>query len=296
MKKILFFIVLIRFTAAHLIAQDTLDLQACFQLALTGNGSVRAADLNRSAGRELSKSARAQFFPEIGFSGTYTRLNKPFNLFEADVIIPVVPFAALNPQTGQVDPSLFSNPIISQMTFAIDPSTGQPLIGPDGNPVFKNYAWLPAEEAQFGQKINYLLNLGLSQPIFTGGKIREIHRMSKIAVQLADAQVSLESDRLLYEVEEMYWKIVVLQEKKFLVRKFLILLDSLEKDLCAYQKEGIILSNQLLTVRVKKGEAELDLRKVDDGLALASMAMNQKLGRPLEVLFFPADTSTPILE
>lgn len=282
------------FAVIQLSAQQAMKLEECRSLALQNNNKLRMKGEQLAATQSLRRSAYTQFLPSFSFTADYTRLNKQFSLFSEDKMLPIVPYTAINPETGQVDVNSFNTPSVAVSTFVIDPSTGQPYTDYNGNPVFRNYAWLPADQATMGQKDNYFFNLGMVQPVFTGGKIREIYRMSQIAESLASESQNLESNELLFKVEEYYWRVVSLREKVRLATTYRDLILALITDLENYQAEGIITGNDLLKAKIKLNEADLDVMRASNGLKLSVMALNQIIGLDMNAPFIPADSIVPM--
>ncbi|MDD2278352.1 MAG: TolC family protein [Bacteroidales bacterium] len=255
---------------------QALSLEQCKELALEHNYGVRVANEQVGATDALSKSVRTNFFPNIAANAAYTRVNKQFSLFDGDKFIPVVPFSSINPETGEFNPNL--DPV---NTFVFNPISGDMLYDKDGNPVFQNYAWLPSDQFQLGAKNIFVGGISLTQPIYTGGKIREAYRISQFGNQIAKANLTKEQDEVLYTTEENYWRIVALKEKVEMVESYMSLLEKLSFDLDNLYQEGIILKNDILRVRVKHNEAKLNLQKVQNGLTLSHMALCQITGLPL---------------
>ncbi len=288
--------------------QQVLTLDQCRQLALEHNQKVLIAAEHVEAAGALKRSAQTQFLPSISANGLYTRTNKKFNLLEKDLMLPVIPWTAIDPATGGLNSSILSptlpdgspnpnfNPSVFGSTFAINPSTGQPYIDSEGNPVFQRYTWLPKEKAEFGQKNVYVAGINLTQPIFTGGKIRETYRIAKYGEKLAQAQSEAERTEVLYKTEESYWRVAAVAEKVKLVEAYITLIDKLNADLENYYAEGIIIKNDLLKVKVKRNEAELNLLKAKNGLTLSKMALCQQIGLPLNTDLTIADSLPALME
>ena len=191
----------------YLSAQEVLSIEQCKQIALKQNVNLQIDSANINMAIYNKRATFANFFPDINFSGTYLRLNNQFQLFENDLFLPVVPYQAIDLSTMQLNPSSFTNPLISLLTFAIDPNTLKPLTDAEGNPIFRNYALLPADQAKFGVKDNYIFNFSLLQPVFAGGKIYYANKMTSNAVMMAKYQTDVDKQSLLYEIEDMYYKL-----------------------------------------------------------------------------------------
>jgi len=252
--------------------QQVLTLEQCRQMALEHNQKVLIADEHVEAAGALKRSAQTQFLPSISANGLYTRTNKKFSLLDKDLMLPVIPYTAIDPVTGGLNSAILSptlpdgtpnpnfNPSVFGSTFAIDPSTGQPYTDSDGNPLFQRYTWLPKDKAEFGNKNVYVAGVNLTQPIFTGGKIRETYRIAKYGEKLARAQSEAERTEVLYKTEESYWRVAAVAEKVKLVQAYIALLDKLNTDLENYYAEGIIIKNDLLkprsVIRITKAQGK----------------------------------------
>ncbi len=257
-------------------AQQSLSLEECKSMALEHNYKIRIAAEHVGAANDLSKSARTAFLPNFSANGMYTRTNRQFSLLENDMIIPVIPFSTINPETGQFDPNL--DPA---NTFVMNPISGGILLDKDGNPVFKNYAWLPKDQLKIGSKNTFIGGVSMFQPIYVGGKIRELYKISQYGENIANSNKKVEQSEVLYSVEEAYWRVVSLQEKVKMVESYQQLLVNLSTDLENLYSEGIIIKNDLLKVQVKTNEVNLNILKAKNGLSLSRMALCQLTGLPL---------------
>ncbi len=257
-----------------------LSLEDCRELAIENNQQLEIASQHRLAATSLRKASYTKFFPGFDFTGSYLRTNKKFNFLEEDMLLPVIPVSAIDPQTGQVDPNRLFNPDLHPDNAGIIfiPGTSDYYTDPDGNPVFYRYTWLPKDQLSFGQKNNYLLNLGMTQPIYAGGKIRTQYRITQQIEAMAKHGEELELSEVLYETEQLYWQVYSLQEKHILAEKYHSLLKEMVEDLSNLYDEGIISQNDLLKARVKLNEANLSLTQARNGLELSKMALCRMIG------------------
>ena len=260
-------------------------------MALEHNHKVIIADEHVKAAESLKKSAKTQFLPSISANGMYMRTNKKFSLLENDLLLPVIPYSAIDPTTGT-----FNANLDPANTFVINPGTGQPVTDANGNPIFQNYTWIPKDKAEFGHKNIYTAGISLTQPIFTGGKIKETYNIAKYGENLAKASQDVEKTDVLFRTEEAYWRVVAVAEKVKLVNSYIKLLKNLNTDLENYYAEGMIIKNDLLKVKVKMNEAQLNLVKANNGLSLAKMALCQQVGLPLTQNVVLADSLSTMLE
>ncbi|MFN8239745.1 MAG: TolC family protein [Bacteroidales bacterium] len=265
-------------TGTGVSAQTTLGLDDCRKLALEHNKKIIAAREQVAAAGELVKAAFANYLPEFSLNATYSYFGKDFQLLSKDLFLPVVPYSAIDPATGQLSSQALSNPAVAANTFVINPSTGSIVKDANGNPVFQKYTCLPASESKFRLGNLYMINGGLTQPIYMGGKIRELNRMAATTKMGAENNLRLNENELLYSVDEAYWRIISLREKVRLAEKYSSMLERLVKDLSNIHDEGIITKNDLLRASVKQSEAELMKLKAINGLELSMMSLCQITG------------------
>jgi len=289
-RTIIFLWLLLFIQAAY---SQTMTLQQCKDAAIENNLQLQMKQEQISQSTSLKKAAFTQYLPSLGFTASYIRMNKPFQLLENDMVIPVVPSDFYDPSTGTINSDLFHNPALMPLAFVMNPETGYPMGDVNGNPVFQQYAWLPADQLTFGQKNNYFMNLGLIQPVFMGGKIRQMNVMAEIAVNISEMQLTMEQEQLLIEIEELYWSQITLNEQLQLAQSSRDLLQTLKAEVESYWTEGIVMNNDYLKVELKIDEVELDLFKLENGIRLTRKALCQKMGFPLDEYFTPSDTIIP---
>lgn len=277
MKKIgLLFTVLI--FPGVLSAQDNLSLDQCRRLSLEHNQKIRMAKQQVQAAGEVRRSAFTQYLPSFSLNGAYTYLNKDFRLLKNDMFLPVVPYSAIDPSTGQLSSSLFTDPVLASSAFVIDPSTGTVATDASGNPIFRNYTYLPASGSEIDIDNVYLLNGGFTQPLYLGGKIREANKIARYTQEIAEYNLSLTEDELLYSVEETYWRIISLGEKVKLAGQYQEMLSRLVSDLENIHSEGIITENDLLKARLKQSEVDILALKATNGMEISKMVLCQMTG------------------
>lgn len=278
-KAIFFLMLSVLGTGGWVVAQD-LSLEECRQLALKNNKKIKMATEHEKSLEALKQSARTQFLPNFSFNGGYMRMNKKISLLNQDLFLPVVPSEVY--QNGfEVllnDPALLTQYVETTDVFG----TTLPLYDDNGNLLFKEYAYIPSDQLALDLKNVFLLNVGMVQPIYTGGKIKAVYDLAKTGEELFSAKKNLTESEVLLKTDEFYWKIISLQEKVRLAKDYREMIDSLLTDITNIYNEGIITQNKLLKVKVKLNEAELNLLKAKNGLKLARMVLNQSMGMPLD--------------
>ncbi len=134
----------------------------------------------------------------------------------------------------------------------------------------------------------------LTQPLYMGGKIRAYDRITRLALEAAGEQHTMEEQDLLVSVDEAYWRIVALESKKRLAESFLNTVKKLDGDVNKLIAEGMATKADGLSVKVKVNEAEVATIQVDNGLALSRMALAQLCGLPLDAAFTLEDENADV--
>ena len=129
----------------------------------------------------------------------------------------------------------------------------------------------------------------LTQPIFMGGKIIAMNRLTHYAEEAAKALHNQEAENVIYAVDAAYWQVVSLKAKYELATSYVALLDTLQSNVKAMVQQGVATKSDLLSVDVKLNAAQVDLVKVENGLSLSRMALAQVCGLPVNTQMTLAD-------
>ncbi len=282
-KSTLILLALIFILKLNVYSQRVLTLEEAVSLAIEHNLGIKISKEYAGAATSIRKASYTKFFPSVDITANYTRLNKQFNFLQDDMLLPVIPISAIDPITGEVDPNRLFDPEITPPPTGVvfKPNSNEYYTDMYGNPVFYRYMWLPQNMANIGKKNTYMANVGLTQPIFTGGKIKAQYNIAKYFESIADNESKLRVAETIIETKELFYTLLSLQEKVQLAQKYKEMLEKLLSDVENYFEEGFVLHNDLLKVKVKLNEAELLLLKANNGVSLASAALNRNLGLPL---------------
>ncbi len=283
-------ILLLLFPSTGFVQEKGLSLSDCRQKALAYNKKIKMAGEHQGAAESLKKAARTQYFPNFHFNGSYMRMGKVPKLSYDQQLLPVVPFSAIDPETGKFSSQSLQDPEVAQNTVLVNPETGEIIYDGKGNPAFLQYAMLPKGELEIGSHNIFIAGLAMTQPVYMGGKIRELNNIADYGLSIAREQTELKKSEIIYKTDEYYWQVIAVQEKVKLAKEYKAMLDSLVTDLKNILEEGIITRNELLKAKVKQSEAELSLTKAQNGLILSRMALNQAIGFPLDTTFQLSDT------
>ena len=289
MKK-QFFIAVAITISLQLYAQQKLSLEDCRQMALSKNKGLEMASESLKAARELKAAAFTQFLPNFSANGTYTRNEKNLSLLSEDAMLPVGSKMADGSFGFTADQISNGWTLINGSPVPLD-ANNVPF-NPKTNPEkiqWKGYALLPKEAMEFDIQNVYAGTIGFVQPVFMGGKIKELYKIAKYGVNLAEAQHENKTTELLLEVDEAYWRIISVESKVKLAKEYKNLLEKLHANVEIMIEEGVATKADLLKVKVKLNEAEMSLTKAENGLQLSRMALNQLCGLELDKVYSLSD-------
>lgn len=261
-------------------AQQPLSLDSCRNMALKNNKKLRIAAHEIEKAGYQKKEAFAAYLPALDFAGGYTWNQKKISIFDSDQMLPTKSF---NPQTQSYEFNLVTNP-----------ETHEPIQGPDGQYIPETVALIPKKAMEYDIHNVFFGAVTLTQPIFMGGKIRAMNKITGFAEELARQMHDSQAENTVYEVDAAYWQVVSLGAKKQLAESYLCLLDTLHYNVNAMVEQGVATPSDLLTVEVRQNSAQVDLVKVDDGLRLSRMALAQLCGLPVDSPMLLADENTDI--
>lgn len=290
-RPVFWILTLFPFITGTLNAQEQMTLQQCRERAMEQNKEIGMANENELMVSSLEKSAKTLYYPNIKFNGGYFRMNQQFSLFSENMFLPVVPQEVFRNGLSVLDPK--ENPDLVRETMVTQDYNGIPLPVEDpetGNPLFDKYALLPKDEAKFDLQNVFFGNIGLMQPLYMGGKIKQTNKIAGYGKQMMQAKKNVTESEVIVETDKRYWEVISLKEKVTLAEEYLKRLNSLLADVKNLHDEGIVTNNKVMQVQVKQNKVELQLTKARNGLKLARMALNQTLSFPLDTLVRLSDS------
>ena len=223
-------------------AQD-LSLEECLRMASENDPYLCNARLDTRASQLRKQEAFCEFFPSASVNA--------------------IGFHALNPllRIGVRDVLGNSDAALGIVDYV---NTVAPMYGI--NPVY--------ETLQFG----YGATLGITQPVFAGGRIVNGNRLASLGIEAARVQESLQEKNTALEVEKKYWQLVSLQEKSVTLDQALQMLDTLSGDLSSLRAAGIVTDSEVQQLRLRQGELRKERLRLKGGLRLAKMDLFNSIG------------------
>ena len=281
-KKIAFGFWLLAFGFLPAGAQRVLSLDSCRQMALRNNKQLSVSKLKQDVAANLRKSARTKYLPHVSAIGTYQYTSEPISLLSetqktefsslgttintglsqslADLMAKMPTLAALMGRVGPVTEAML-NGLGQSIVDAFDTDTRHLFVG----------------------------SVMVTQPLFMGGSIIAMNKMADINEKLAANSLDARRQATLYKLDQAYWQVVSLYHKQQLAQSYLDLVKKLDTDVYKMIEEGVATKSDGLSVDVKVNEAEMTLTKVNDGLVLSRMLLNQLCGLPLDEQVMLAD-------
>ena len=224
------------------------------------------AQENVRGAASLKGAARAAYLPGIDFTGSYIYNQRIINLLSEDAKLPTMSF---DPSTGSYQYNLVKGP------------DGKPVVNPStGSYIPSEIAVIPKEAMSYDIHNVFAGAFTLTQPVYMGGQIRALNQIAGFGEKIAKAMSNSVAEDIIYSVDEAYWTVVSLKEKKKLAESFVSLTDSLCYNVKLMLEEGVATKSDLLSVEVRANEANIALAKVSNGLVLSRMALAQICGLP----------------
>lgn len=274
-------------------AGDTLryTLQNCRDLALNNSVSAQVQEESMLAAKYNRQAALAMMFPRLSANGGYMWNSRNIHLAANEHAFPFGTASVGGDGTtsfqwsdqsivSQIGPFVQGTPLEQPFTY-LSNVAGQGISGAYG----KLYDLLSVD-------VQHVLvaQVGVMQPIYTGGRLTQMYHISKSLENLAAIRSKANHDDIIYKVDEAYWRVVAVSHKKALAEQYYELLVKLESDVTEAVNEGMATQSDLLKVMTKKGEAEVKRLQADNGLTLSRMALAQVCGLPLSQVFELDDT------
>jgi outer membrane protein len=277
-------------------AQTTYSLADCRRMATTHNKEMQIAGEKVTAAEHLRKAARTQYLPSLAANGGYIRNQKNISLLGEDMYAPVFSYKADGTTVDYASSWNNGWTVVNGSAVPLD-ANGTPF-DPTTNPdkiLWKNKAYIPKDAFELDTKNIFAGAITITQPLFLGGKIRELNRIADSNKKLAEASLEGETSETIVNTDVAYWRIVSLVNKEKLAKSYVSLLKKLEGDVEKSIAFGVATKSDALTVKVKLNEAEMSLLQVEDGLSLSRMALCQICGLPFNTPYTLADETLDVL-
>ncbi len=225
-------------------SESSYSLAQCQELALRNNAEIQEAALEIQASHETKAAAFTKYFPNV---------------------------------SAQAVGMVAANPVLKIQT----PGGNLPVY--DGNPAnlatATQLAYMPAGSINLAGRAT-VLSLAAVQPVYVGGRVRNGNRLAEVGEKVAEQKAVLSRREVQAQTEEKYWRLVTLAEKLNTLEAYERLLAQLDKQVTDGCAAGLLTLNDQLKVRLKRAEASVDRRRLEDGLRLSARDLRHHIGLP----------------
>ena len=243
---------------------------------------MSVSKVKQDVAANLRKSARTKYLPHVSAIGTYQYTSEPISILSETQ---KTEFSNLGTTIGtglvqSMAELMLQHPALAQVMAKVGPVSEEMLNG-------------------LGQKIVdafdtdtrhlFVGSVMFTQPLFMGGSIIAMNKMADINEKMAANSMEARRQATIYKLDQAYWQVVSLCHKQKLAESYLDLVKKLDTDVYKMIEEGVATKSDGLSVDVKVNEAEMTLTKVNDGLVLSRMLLNQLCGLPLDEEVILAD-------
>lgn len=275
--KILASITLIMAAYATTSAQRMLNLDSCRALAINNNKGIKIAKEKIKKSQFDRKAAHTNYLPSISAAGSYMYNSRSLQLLsdenqakfnsigttihtqtQSAVSQQLQNLAQQNPQMAQLFGQVIGAFDMSNLGNAI----GQSIV--DAMATNTHHVWAGA--------------ITITEPLYTGGKITAYNKITSLAENLAESQLSTSTDELIQNTDLVYWQVVSLKNKMKLAKSYVDVLSKLESDVTRMKEEGVATTSDLLSISVKVNQAQTDLLRAENGYELSKMLLCQICG------------------
>ena len=289
------------------VAQTTLTLEQCRQMAVENDRNLQQARTKVEMAGYDRKIAFANYLPNISGTGAYLYNPNDVSIISdatsaqltgmgttihgisqqyqqqimSDITTYIQQLAATDPASAMKYMQLMQDPLLQTLLGKLSATDMSSAINAIGKEI---------DDALHPDLENILIGaVTVQQPIFMGGKIIAANRIAKLAEQLSETRYDQQYQQTIVDVDQAYWQIVSIASKKKLAESYADLLHGMEHDVNLAVQEGVATESDALQIKVKANEADMLRTKSENGLTLAKMLLCKRIGLDLGTDILLAD-------
>ena len=246
-------------------AQRILSLDSCRQMALRNNKQLGISKLKQDVAENARKSARTKYLPHVSAIGTYEFTSEEISILNDGQKAALGGLGTLVGGTLQntLGSLVATLPPAAQMQMAQDMANVTAGLNQKGQNIVDAF--------RTDTRNIFAGSVVVTQPVFMGGAIVALNKMADITTEMAKNSMDARRHATLYQIDQAYWQVVSLHHKKELAESYLELVKKFDSDVHKMIDEGVATRSDGLSVDVK----------VNDGVVLSRMLLNQLCGLPL---------------
>ena len=136
----------------------------------------------------------------------------------------------------------------------------------------------------------YMAGIALTQPIYTGGRIRTGNRLARIGRESQQENRRKTRMQVLADADRAYWNYITVTWKVRMLDAYKAQMDTLLRQVENSRAAGMATDNDLLRIRTRRSDIHYQWQKAKNGANLCRLALCNVLGCPLETQIAPTDT------
>ena len=257
-------------------AQRVLSLDSCRQMALRNNKQLGISKLKQEVAENVRKSARTKYLPHVSAIGAYEFTSEEISILNdgQKAALGGLGTTAVGTLQSTLGSLVGALPPAAQLQVAQDMARMAEGLNQRGQNI--------ADAFRTDTRNIFAGSVLVTQPVFMGGAVVALNKMADLNTQMAKNSLTARRQATLYQIDQAYWQVVSLHHKKQLAESYLALVKKFDSDVHKMIDEGVATRSDGLSVDVKVNEAEMTLTKVNDGLVLSRMLLNQLCGLPMD--------------
>lgn len=234
------YILVLLFMPSMLMAQLTLD--DCLQMAQTNNLLMQQTNLEVEKAKEVKRQAFTHYFPQVSIQALGYQSLRPMLEFGIEDVDNSGLRDMLNTLYGNYGAALGLDSHISLLQHGV------------------------------------VAGVTAVQPLYAGGQIVAGNRLAKVGIEAARLEQSVASRDALWQVEECFWTVVQLEQKRATIEAADTLLKTLEKDVNVAVEAGLVMPTDRLRLQMKQHQLQAQKQELESGIKLAREALAQTIG------------------
>ena len=149
-----------------------------------------------------------------------------------------------------------------------------------------NYSY-QIEDVEFMQGVNmkhdnYTAEATLSQNVYAGSAVRKQKDAAVLQEAIARLGEDLTTDNIVYAADVNYWTVAANESQFYIAQEFVLIVNELDGIVQKRFDEGAISKTDLLMVKTRLKEAELQLSTATMNYRMAMQSLKIMMGTPLE--------------
>ena len=140
----------------------------------------------------------------------------------------------------------------------------------------------------------YLAGINLTQPIYTGGRIRAGQKLARIGREAQQENQRKTRMQVIADAANAYWSYIAVSAKVHMLDAYKAQMDTLYRQVENSLAAGMATGNDLLRIRTRRSDIHYQWQKARNGKNLCRLALCHAIGCPLETEILPTDTVIPI--